>query len=83
MEAQKFDPQVKPYPEGVEEYTKEASEDTQGYKSVWKGWRIMTLEGAMEVTPGDYIITGVAGEKYPCKPDIFAATYEPVLPSKP
>lgn len=29
------------------------------------------------VTPGDWIITGVQGEMYPCKPDIFAATYEP------
>lgn len=41
------------------------------------GW-IDTLEGGHIVTPGDFIITGVAGEKYPCKPDIFAATYEPV-----
>jgi hypothetical protein len=41
---------------------------------------IHTLEGAMRVSLGDWIITGVKGEKYPCKPDIFAATYEPVLP---
>jgi hypothetical protein len=39
---------------------------------------IPTLEGIMEVTPGDWIITGVKGEHYPCKPDIFAATYDPV-----
>ncbi|UOF90805.1 PGDYG domain-containing protein [Fodinisporobacter ferrooxydans] len=39
---------------------------------------ISTLEGDMEVSPGDYIITGVKGEKYPCKPDIFEATYEKV-----
>ena len=38
---------------------------------------IQTLEGAMRVSPGDWIITGVQGECYPCKPDIFAATYEP------
>lgn len=38
---------------------------------------IATLEGAHWVTPGDWIIRGVAGEFYPCKPDIFAATYEP------
>lgn len=31
-----------------------------------------------EVTPGDWIITGVKGEQYPCKPDVFAETYEPV-----
>ncbi|UAN04415.1 hypothetical protein [Achromobacter mucicolens] len=38
---------------------------------------IETLEGCMNVSPGDWIITGVQGEHYPCKPDIFAATYEP------
>ena len=38
--------------------------------------QIDTLEGAHTVTPGDWIITGIKGEKYPCKPDIFAATYE-------
>ena len=39
--------------------------------------KIKTLEGDMHVSPGDWIITGVQGERYPCKPDIFAATYEP------
>lgn len=39
---------------------------------------IKTLEGHHEVSGGDYIITGVQGERYPCKPDIFEATYEPV-----
>lgn len=38
---------------------------------------IHTLEGTMEAQPGDWIIRGVKGELYPCKPDIFAATYEP------
>lgn len=38
---------------------------------------IATLEGTMIADPGDWIITGVAGEHYPCKPEIFAATYEP------
>jgi hypothetical protein len=38
---------------------------------------IQTLEGKMYVNPGDYIITGVKGD-YPCKPDIFEATYEAV-----
>lgn len=37
---------------------------------------IETLEGDMTANPGDWIIKGVAGELYPCKPDIFAATYE-------
>lgn len=39
---------------------------------------IITLEGRMEASPGDYVIRGVQGEFYPCKPDIFEATYEPV-----
>lgn len=37
---------------------------------------IHTLEGDMHAMPGDYIITGVNGEQYPCKPDIFNKTYE-------
>ena len=37
---------------------------------------IGTLEGTMRAVPGDWIIRGVKGEIYPCKPDIFAATYE-------
>lgn len=40
------------------------------------GW-IEGLEGGHIVCPGDWIITGVQGERYPCKPDIFEATYEP------
>jgi len=43
-------------------------------------YRISTLEGDLQVSSGDWIITGVKGEKYPCKPDIFAETYEPVTP---
>jgi hypothetical protein len=46
-----------------------------GYIVGTHGW-IQTLEGGHIVTPGDWIITGVKGEHYPCKPDIFAATYE-------
>ena len=38
---------------------------------------IQTLEGRMEAAPNDWIIKGVKGEFYPCKPDIFEATYEP------
>jgi hypothetical protein len=38
---------------------------------------IRTLEGTMMASVGDWIITGVKGERYPCKPDIFEATYEP------
>jgi hypothetical protein len=41
------------------------------------GW-IDTLEGGHIVCPGDYVITGIKGERYPCKPDIFTETYEPI-----
>ncbi len=39
--------------------------------------QIETLEGVMTAQVGDYVIEGVKGEHYPCKPDIFALTYEP------
>lgn len=47
----------------------------------WKGdivsnWEIGTLEGKHKVSPGDFIIKGIKGEFYPCKPDIFLATYD-------
>jgi hypothetical protein len=42
-----------------------------------KEMKIETLEGTMTANPGDWIITGVNGEQYPCKPDIFEKTYEP------
>jgi hypothetical protein len=41
------------------------------------GLTIDTLEGKMHVSKWDWIIRGVKGEFYPCKPDIFEATYEP------
>ena len=40
--------------------------------------QIQTLEGTMTATLGDYIIKGLKGEFYPCKPDIFKMKYEPV-----
>jgi len=49
------------------------------FLDVHNNMRIMTLEGAHFVTPGDFIIQGVQGELYPCKPDIFHATYNPVV----
>lgn len=39
---------------------------------------IHTLEGDMKASVGDYIITGIDGEQYPCKPDIFNKTYSKV-----
>lgn len=49
---------------------------------IWDGRNVAaliinTLEGDHWATPGDWIINGVQGEFYPCKPDIFDATYEP------
>lgn len=53
------------------------------YRDVWVDWtsgklRVYTLEGIIFASPGDWIIVGVNGEVYPCKPDVFAKTYEPV-----
>ncbi len=48
--------------------------------AVWRSASVLfigTLEGTMRADPGDWIIRGVMGELYPCKPEIFAATYEP------
>lgn len=50
---------------------------------VYSSWKtkalsIRTLEGEMKITNGDFIIRGVAGEIYPCKPEIFQASYEKV-----
>lgn len=52
-----------------------------GNGEVWQSYdpehlTIRTLEGDMRADLGDYVIRGVAGEFYPCKPDIFEATYE-------
>ena len=67
IDAELFDPAFAVWPEGV--YADPRSNT---------GYRIDTLEGFHDVTPGDWIITGVKGERYPCKPDIFAVTYERV-----
>jgi hypothetical protein len=77
---------VEPFVEGqprIVDYFRhpDISGDTQceicGRRMHDHGW-IDTLEGGHRVCPGDWIITGVKGERYPCKPDIFAATYEAV-----
>jgi hypothetical protein len=71
----------------AEQFTEENKEnvfkllgDTQAYEEMSiKGQLIIfTLEGNMAASPGDYIIKGVKGEFYPCKPDIFEATYDKV-----
>jgi hypothetical protein len=50
----------------------------QEHKTYYWSIAIPTLEGVMRARVGDYIIRGIQGEYYPCKPDIFAATYEEV-----
>jgi hypothetical protein len=56
----------------------EESEAFPGYAK-WTGRLcVETLEGIIYASPGDWIITGINGERYPCKPDIFEATYEAV-----
>jgi hypothetical protein len=63
---------------GVARIMDQAEED-----GVMEGIYIPTLEGEMRADPGDWIICGVQGEFYPCKPDIFAATYEPADGDRP
>lgn len=58
---------------GVEHHEADCYDDAE--------WIISTLEGEMVASPGDWVIKGVQGEFYPCKPDIFEATYEEVLPT--
>lgn len=69
VEAEQFWPDDDIFPESLGVYQNQLSST---------GYSINTLEGEHEVTPGDWIITGIKGEKYPCKPDIFELTYEEV-----
>ena len=65
-------------PAGV---TRGATTWNQKDRKVWSAhFFIETLEGRMDVSLGDWIITGVKGERYPCKPDIFEATYDACEP---
>lgn len=77
IEAVQLDPTGKHsqnLPEGVIGLSSPGA-DNWGYKGC--RFYIETLEGRMEAKPGDWIITGIKGERYPCKPDVFAASYEP------
>ncbi len=71
IEAEQYAPNMETLPDGVSEVWSEPGES--GHCTAY----IQTLEGRMTVSPGDWVITGVKGEKYPCKPDIFLATYDP------
>lgn len=79
IEAVQFDPldaHKMTLPEGVIVTKFSPGADNFAYMGFEFG--VETLEGRMTVSPGDWIITGVKGERYPCKPDIFAATYDRV-----
>lgn len=52
---------------------------TCSYSSAEPQITIRTLEGSIHASAGDFVIRGVQGEFYPCKPDIFAQTYEPAV----
>jgi hypothetical protein len=58
--------------------TSMSSEGHSSHPDLLRSLRIETLEGTMRVEKGDYIIKGVKGEFYPCKPDIFEMTYDRV-----
>lgn len=62
----------------IKEFTKSSLRNKSKFKFLDHYLIINTLEGDMRVDVGDYIIKGVHGEFYPCKPDIFKKTYEPV-----
>lgn len=83
VEAIKFDEQK--YREGHSDYDKMPIQDRCMLSELWcykkasdGRYYIDTLEGDMTVRDGDYIIKGVQGEFYPCKPDIFEQTYDKV-----
>ncbi len=71
VDAEPFNPLDYPWPDGVIPWTDTHPLDgSYGY--------IQTLEGQLHVMAGSWIITGIAGEKYACRDDIFQATYDPV-----
>jgi hypothetical protein len=74
IEAKQFD--------GTEESALKISEELDMYQDAWdysvEGMILHTLKGDMVASKGDWIIKGVQGEFYPCKPDIFDLTYDKV-----
>lgn len=75
IEAVRFE---KPYA-GVKAFCPELQVIKSGIQGTRVVWAVIpTLEGDMRAELGDFIIRGVQGEFYPCKPDIFEQTYEPV-----
>ena len=80
VHAEQYWPTRKPWPEGVDRpWSENADRRCPECGDAWgRHARVKTLEGEHHACPGDMIITGVRGERYPCKPDIFEETYEPV-----
>ena len=71
VEAEQFWPKKTPWPDGM--YRSGTDRSAPGKPH----YEVETLEGELSVSPGDFIITGIEGERYPCKPGIFEKTYEP------
>jgi hypothetical protein len=79
IHAVQFLPDIAPLDQRVTEFTGQMFDEFKIYVDE-KGpfLSIPTLEGIHRANNGDWIITGIKGEKYPCKPDIFQMTYEAV-----
>jgi hypothetical protein len=67
-----------PCPKWLAEALDNTPDEPGGVMRMGNEVHIGTLEGVMVAKPDDWIIKGIKGELYPCKPDIFEATYEPV-----
>ena len=78
IDAEQFWPEKTPWPAGV--FKVGGCLPGEEKSDLW--FRIKTPEGESAVTKGDWIITGVKGEKYPCKPDIFEMTYDSIEEAK-
>lgn len=92
IEAVRFNPEAKPwyeieFPDGVRRTNYQEVSlllETSGCSKEHPYWSwdrmgyVITPEGGCVISPGDWIIKGVKGEFYPCKPDIFEATHEPI-----
>ena len=81
IDAWQFNPQTLSHPDWLSNALKSGAAYFQGgdfERGDQPFFSLQTLEGVMRAVPGDWIIRGIRGELYPCKPDIFAATYEAV-----
>ena len=82
IEAEQFDGSVESCERLIQLYSSDVWPEfgyTEETHTTWTGRLVVqTFEGRTFAEPGDWIITGTRGERYPCKPDIFAAIYESV-----